>query len=45
MDPHEEDELKKLFPFAKSWRSLYIFVLAELAGLILLFYYLSGVFS
>ena len=36
-----EQELKKLIPWAKSWRMLYIMVLAELGILILFFLWFS----
>jgi len=42
---NENEELQKVFPFFKSWRGLYIFVLAELLVLILLFYLFSWYFS
>jgi ATP/ADP translocase len=44
-DPHEEEDLKKVFPLFKSWSQLYIFVLAELAGLIVLFYLFSHAYA
>lgn len=41
----ENAELREMFPFFKSWRSLYLFVLGELAVLIGLFYWFSQAFS
>ena len=41
----ENQELQELFPFVKRWRSLYLFVLIELAGLIGLFYWFSQAFK
>lgn len=41
----EDQELQRLFPLVKKWKSLYLFVLAELAGLIILFFTLSRFFS
>ena len=45
MPQQDDDELRELFPFARSWRSLYIFVLAELVVLILLFLFIGSHFS
>jgi len=41
----EQEELKQIFPFVKSWRQLYILVLTELAVLIVLFYIFSKIYS
>ncbi len=41
----ENEELRELFPLFKSWRGLYLFVLGELAVLIVLFYWFSQAFS
>ena len=38
----QDEELRKVLPFFKSWKSLYIFVIAELVVLILLFYLFSN---
>ncbi len=45
MSKQDDDELRDLFPFAKSWRRLYLFVLAELVVLILLFIFIGKYFS
>jgi ATP/ADP translocase len=42
---HEEEGVKSVFPFFKSWSQAYIFVLAELAALILLFYTFSNAYA
>lgn len=41
----EDQELQELFPFVKRWRSIYRFVLVELAVLIVLFYLLTRAFA
>ena len=40
-----DEELRKVFPFFKNWRQLYLFVLGELLVLIVLFYLFSSYFS
>ena len=42
---HEEEGVKSVFPFFKSWKQAYIFVLAELAALIILFYTFSHAYA
>jgi len=44
-DSSENDELRQLFPLAKSWTRLYAFVLLELLVLIGLFYWFGQAFS
>lgn len=44
-DPHENEELRQLFPLAKRWRQLYAFVLIELVVLIGLFYWFGQAFA
>lgn len=41
----QNEELRKVFPFLKSWKVLYAFVLGELFVLIVLFYLFSQYFS
>ncbi len=41
----QEEGPQKIIPFFKSWRQLYIFVLVELAVLIVLFYIFSETYS
>jgi len=42
LEEHQDEELRKVLPFFKSWRSLYIFLLGELLVLIILFYFFSN---
>ena len=41
----DNQELQEIFPFFKSWNALYLFVLGELAVLILLFYLFSRAYT
>lgn len=41
----QDEELRQVFPFVKSWKALYAFVLGELFVLIILFYLFSQYFS
>lgn len=41
----EQEELRQLMPFMKSWKMFYFLVLGELALLILLFYLFSRYFA
>lgn len=41
----ENEELRKVFPFFKSWNQLYTFIIGELVVLIILFYFFSTAFS
>ena len=41
----QEDDEQNIFPFFKTWKQLYIFVLAELAILIVLFYIFSQTYA
>lgn len=41
----ENQELREIFPLFKSWKALYLFVLAELGILILLFYLFSQAYA
>ncbi|MEM7373529.1 MAG: hypothetical protein AAF587_33190 [Bacteroidota bacterium] len=41
----ENQELQKIFPLFKSWKALYLFVLAELGILIVLFYLFSQAYA
>ncbi|MDX1909563.1 MAG: hypothetical protein SF053_21165 [Bacteroidia bacterium] len=42
--PNPEEELRQLFPLARTWRQMYLFVLGELALTILLLYLFSQAF-
>lgn len=41
----ENEELRKVFPFFKTWNGLYTFVIGELVVLIILFYLFSEAFA
>ncbi|MCB0841117.1 MAG: hypothetical protein R3B93_22525 [Bacteroidia bacterium] len=41
----QEDDVKKVFPFANSWNTIYAIVLGELVLLIILFYLFSNAYS
>jgi hypothetical protein len=42
LEENQDEELRKVLPFFKSWRGLYIFLLGELVVLIILFYLFSN---
>lgn len=42
LDENQDEELRKVLPFFKTWRSLYIFLLGELVVLVILFYLFSN---
>ena len=41
----ENEELRRVFPFFKTWNGLYTFVIGELVVLIILFYLFSEAFA
>lgn len=41
----EEEDLKRLLPFARSWNAIYAFVIGELFVLIILFYLFSKYYA
>jgi len=43
--PRIDEDLHRIFPLFKTWRSLYMFVLGELVVLIILFYLFSRTFA
>ncbi|MEM6803953.1 MAG: hypothetical protein AAF696_21285 [Bacteroidota bacterium] len=44
-EENPDEELRKVLPFFKTWRSLYIFVIGELIVLIILFYFFSNYYA
>lgn len=42
LEENQDEELRKVLPFFKTWRSLYLFLLGELVVLIILFYLFSN---
>lgn len=44
-EPLEDDDLAGLPPFVSTWNQLYVIVIAELIGLIGLFYWFTKTFE